>query len=121
MRGTRSRRRLVPAECRRFPRNTRHRINGRAGGGFADAGQKQEDAIPADLVTRVLEYPQKSEHVLDVSCLEELQPAPLLERNLATGELDLEVRRHVTRAKKNRHLPERCALLVQLENPVDDE
>ena len=54
-------------------------------------------------------------------CLEELEPAPLLERNLSVGELDLEVGGHVARPKEHGDLGERRSLFVQLENPVHDE
>ena len=53
--------------------------------------------------------------------LEEFDAAPLLERDLAVGELDLEVGAHVAGAEEHRHLVQRHAFLVQLENAVDDE
>ena len=49
---------------------------------------------------------------------EELEPAPLLERNLAVAQLDLEIGRHVAGAEEHRHLPERSPLLVQFENTL---
>ena len=84
-------------------------------------GQQHEDAIPAHFVARVLEDAQEREHVLHVRRLEELEAAPLLERDLAVRELDLEVGRHVAGAEEHRDLAQRNAFLVQLENPVDDE
>ncbi len=53
--------------------------------------------------------------------LEEPEPAPLLERDLAVRQLDLDRRRHVTGAKEHCHLAKRRARLVQLEDAVDDE
>ena len=87
----------------------------------ADAGHQHENAVPAHLVARILEHAQEREHVLDVRGLEELEAAPLLERDLAVRELDLEVGRHVGGAHEHRHLAQRHALLVQLEHAIDDE
>ena len=53
--------------------------------------------------------------------LEEFQAAPLLERNPAIRELDLEVGRHVGGTKEDGDLTERRALLVQLEDAINDE
>jgi hypothetical protein len=56
-----------------------------------------------------------------VRSLEELEAAPLLEWDLPTGELDLEVGRHVAGSKEDGHLAQRHPVLVQLQNPIDDE
>ena len=80
-----------------------------------------QEAVPAHLVARVLEDAQEREHVLHVRGLEELDAAPLLERDAAGGELDLEVGAHVAGAEEHGHLAERDALLVQLEDAVDHE
>ena len=93
-------------------------IDGGARGGVADAGEKQEDAEPAHLVARVLEDAEEREHVLHVRGLEELEAAPFLEGDLAIRELDLEVGGHVAGAEEHRHLAQRRALLVELEDPV---
>src|SRR4051812_29062601 len=54
-------------------------------------------------------------------CLEELQAAPFLERDLSIRELDLEIRRHVSGSNEHGDLTERRSFFVQLEQPVDDE
>src|SRR5205823_13893340 len=87
----------------------------------ADAGHEHENPIPADIVALVLEDAQEREHVLYVRRLEEFQAAPLLERNPAIRELDLEVGRHVGGTKEDGDLTERRALLVQLEDAINDE
>ena len=96
-------------------------VHHRARRDVADARHQHEDAIPAHLVARILEYAEEREHVLHVRRLEELEAAPLLERDLPVGELDLEVGRHVAGAEEHRDLAQRRALFVQLENAVDDE
>src|SRR5688572_19421302 len=53
--------------------------------------------------------------------LEELEAAPLLERYLPVGQLDLEVGRHVTCAKENRDVLQAYPFFVQLEDPVHYE
>ena len=53
--------------------------------------------------------------------LEELQPTPLLERDLPVGQLDLEVGRHVARTEEHCHLAQRHPTLVELQHAVDDE
>ena len=53
--------------------------------------------------------------------LEEFQPAPLLERDLAVGELDLEISRHVTGAEQDRDVLQSNSFFVQLENAVNDK
>ena len=94
-------------------------LDRRARGRVADAGEEQQDAEPAHLVARVLENAQEREHVLHVRRLEELEPAPFLERDLPIRELDLEIRGHVAGAKEHGHFAQRRALLVQLENAID--
>ncbi len=116
-----ARRRDEAAERLRVPVLRRDRLDGAACRDLADAGHELEDAVPAHLVTRVLEHAQEGEHVLHVRGLEELEPAPLLERDVARGELHLEVGAHVAGAEEHRHLAQRRALLVELEDPVDHE
>ena len=52
---------------------------------------------------------------------EELESAPLLERDATVGELDLEVRRHVRGTKEHGDLAQRRPFLVQLEHAIDDK
>ena len=89
-------------------------VHERARGRVADPRHQHEDAIPAHLVARIVGHPQEREDVLHVRRLEELEPAPLLERDLAVGQLDLEIGRHVAGPEQHRHLAERHAPLVQL-------
>src|SRR3982751_1325632 len=53
--------------------------------------------------------------------LEKLEASPLLERDLAVRQLDLEIGGHVARTDEDRDLSERRPVLVQLEDAVDDE
>ena len=117
----RARRRDEVREGVRIPRALLHGGHQRARRGVADPRHQHEDAVPAHLVPRIVGHPQEREDVLHVRRLEELQPAPLLERDLAVGELDLEIGRHVAGAEQHRHLAERHAALVQLQHAVDDE
>ena len=89
--------------------------------GLADAGHEHEQAVPADLVARVLEDAQEREHVLHVRGLEELDAAPFLERDAAGRELDLEVGAHVAGPEEHGHLAQRHALLVQLQDAIHHE
>src|SRR4029078_6693454 len=73
------------------------------------------------LITRVFQYSEESEHILHVCRFEKFEPAPFLERNFSIRQLDLQIRRHVSRAEKNGHLAQRSPFLVKLENSVDDE
>src|SRR6266511_463921 len=101
MSGARPSGRLISSERLRLPRRTSHCIDRRARSGVADSRKQKENPIPAHLVARVFQYPQESEHILDVRRLEEFQAAPFLERNLPIGKLDLEIGRHVAGAKEN--------------------
>ena len=93
----------------------------RAADDFADAGHQEQQAIPAHFVARILEHAQERQHVLHVRGLEELEPAPLVEGDVAGGELDLQVGAHIAGAEEHGHLAQRDALLVQLEDAVHDE
>jgi hypothetical protein len=95
--------------------------DGGAGRGLADAGEEQEHAVPAHLVARVLEHAQERQHVLDVRRLEELEPAPLLERHPARRELDLELRGVRRGAEEHRLGAQREPAVEQLEHAVGDE
>src|SRR4029079_12419885 len=88
---------------------------------IADSRQQQQDAVPAHLIPRVLQNSQKRKNVLDVRGFEELEPTPLLERNLPIRKLDLQIRRHVAGAEQHRDVIEGSSFLVQLQNPIDNE
>ena len=119
--GSGARRRIVSTKCGRLPGCRSHGVDGRARRRVANSRQQQQQAIPTHFVSRVLEDAEKRQDVFDVGSLEEFESAPLLERNLPIGELDLEVGRHVAGAKENGDLAQRCAFLVQLQNSIDDE
>ena len=53
--------------------------------------------------------------------LEELEAAPLDERDVGPLELELEVEGVEARAEEDRHLLERHALLAELQDALDDE
>src|SRR5439155_17340920 len=70
---------------------------------------------------RILENAQESQDVFHMGSFEKLEAAPLLEGNLAIGELDLEIGRHVAGAKENGDLAQPRSFLVKLQNAIDDE
>ena len=85
-----------------------------AGGRRAGARHELDDAKARHPVARVRGPAQEGEDVLDMSGLEELQPAELHERDVAARELDLE-RGAVVRGPKQHGLrlermpPSRCS------------
>src|SRR5580704_6010920 len=58
----------------------------------ANARQQLCDAEPCDAIAKVLRPAQDGEYVLDVSSLEEFEPAEFHERNVAARKLDFETR-----------------------------
>ena len=54
-------------------------------------------------------------------CLQKLQAAPLLERNVAIRELDLEVGGHIAGAEDHCHLAQWDSLFMQLQHAIHDE
>ena len=85
-----------------------------------EAGAELHEPGEGDLVARVVDESQVGEHVLDVAVLEEPQTRADLERDVAPGELDLEIEGVRVVAVEHRHLLELDALLAQLEDGVGD-
>ena len=115
------RRRVIPAKSSGFPGCGSHRVDRRTRCCISDPGKQEQKAVPTHFVPRIFEDTEKREHVLYVRGFQKLEPAPLLEWNLAVGELDLEIGRHVACAEEDSDLAKAGTLLVQLEDPVDHE
>src|SRR5262249_56774245 len=61
------------------------------------------------------------EHALHVRRRDDLEPAPLDERDVGAAEFELEIEGVEARAEEHGHLVERHALLAQLEDALADE
>ena len=118
---TSARRRQEPVESVHRPRAFGHRRDRRASGGLPDARQELQQAEPTHFVARVFDDAQECQDILHVGRLEELEPTPLLERDLPVRQFDFEVRRHVGGPEQHRHFGQRDPLLVQLEDPLHHE
>ena len=85
----------------------------------ADAGEKLQHAEARHPVARVLGEAQQRQHVLHVRRIEELEPAVLDERDVAPGQLDLELAAVMGGAEEHRLLLQRHACLAVGEHPLD--
>src|SRR6266516_388975 len=115
------RRRVIPSKSSGFPSCGSHRVDRRTRCCISDSGKQEQKAVPTHFVARVFENTEKREHVLYVRAFQKLEPAPLLEWNLAVGELNLEIGRHVACAEEDGDLAKAGTFLVQLQDPVDHE
>ncbi len=84
----------------------------------AEAGAELHEPGEGDLVARVVDESEMGEDILDVPVLEEPQPRADLERDVAAGQLDLEIEGVRVIAVEDGHLLELDALLAQLEDGV---
>ena len=84
------------------------------------AGHELQEPKPRHPIARVLGKPQHRQHVLDVGAVQELQAPEFYERNVTTGELDLEVAAVAGRPEKNRLLFQDSARFAVLQHTVSD-
>ena len=84
-------------------------------------GNQHQNPHAAHDVARVLGQPQEAEQVFDVGRLDELEPAVLVERDVAAGKLDFERHAVVRRPEQHRLLAQLRPPLAMLQDTVDDE
>ena len=89
-------------------------------GSGADAWQQVHHAETGDAVTRILDEPQQRKDVLHMRGVEKLQTAEFHERNVATGEFDLQRATVRGCAEKHRLLLEEGASFAVFQNALYD-
>lgn len=89
-------------------------------GSGTNTRQQMHDPEAGDPIAWILHEPQQGEHVLDVRGVKKLQTAELHERDVMTGELDLQ--RPAMRGRPEKHclLFEEGPFLAVFENALDD-
>ena len=87
----------------------------------ADAREELQHPLQGQLVARVVGEAQVGEHVLDVGLLEEADAAAHHEGDAPARQLELDLHGVVVRPVEDGDLPEREALVAQLEHPLGDE
>src|SRR5262249_32700199 len=92
----------------------------RPAGARANSGQELGNTKPRNLITQVLRPTQEREDILDMRRFEELQAAVLYERNIASGQFDLERAAVVRGAEQHRLLFQRNSSFTMLQHTLGD-
>ena len=85
-------------------------------GAGADAFEQHQDAVPRNRVLRIGEHPHMREQIFDMGGFHELKAAALDERNVMARQLDFQIEGMKARTEQHGDVPQRHALLAQLQN-----